>query len=91
MDNPKIDAGGNKWWYQHGHLHRTGGPAVEHADGHKAWFQHGKLHRTDGPAREWPGGNKEWYLHSKRLSFDEWLNKVDLSDEDKVMMKLKYG
>jgi hypothetical protein len=25
------------------------------------------------------------------LSFDEWLDKVKMSDEGKVMMKLQYG
>tara|TARA_R110000851_G_scaffold320989_1_gene486135 strand:- start:478 stop:750 length:273 start_codon:yes stop_codon:yes gene_type:complete len=66
-------------------------PAVEYATGDKFWYQHGKVHRTDGPAIEFVDGHKSWYLNGRYLSFDEWLNKVKMSAEDKVMMKLKYG
>ena len=82
---------GYKAWFQHGYLHRDDGPAVEFADGDKAWWHHGNRHRTAGPAIESADGYKSWYLHGKKLSFDEWLNKVGMSDEAKVMMKLKYG
>jgi hypothetical protein len=68
MDNPKIDASGNKLWFQHDNIHRDDGPAVEYAN-----------------------GSNEWYLHNKCLPFDEWIDKVDMSYEDKVMMKLQYG
>lgn len=49
-------------WYQHGQMHRIGGPARIDRDGYE-WYQiidgRSKLHRTDGPAvdksymREW--------------------------------------
>jgi hypothetical protein len=63
----------------------------EWLDGTKHWYQHNKRHRDDGPAVEWPNGAKTWYLYDQRLSFDEWLDKVKMSDEGKVMMKLQYG
>jgi hypothetical protein len=91
-DGPAIeDTYGYQSWYQHGKTHRDDGPAVEWSDGDKAWYQHGKVHRTDGPAVEYANGENYWYLNDKRLSFDEWLHTVNMSDEDKVMMKLQYG
>jgi hypothetical protein len=59
--------------------------------GIKFWYQHGQLHRDDGPAIEWPDGEKSWYINNQYLSFDDWLNQLNMSDEDKVMMKLQYG
>jgi hypothetical protein len=91
MDNPVIDQHGTKTWYQHGKVHRDDGPAYENTDGHKWWFQHGNCHRDDGPAIRWADGTNEWWLNHTELTFDKWLNKVDMSDEDKVMMKLEYG
>jgi hypothetical protein len=92
MDNPVIDKYGAKEWLDaEGKYHRDGGPAVEYANGDKEWWQHGKRHRDDGPAIMYASGHKEWFQHGKYLSFDEWLNDVKMSDEDKVMMKLQYG
>jgi hypothetical protein len=96
--NPHRDDGpaaiyitGTKSWWQYGKLHRDDGPAYENSNSNNAWYQHGKVHRDDGPAVEWPNGATLWYLNDQRLSFDKWLDKVDMSDEDKVMMKLQYG
>jgi|TARA_R110000851_G_scaffold235107_2_gene387630 hypothetical protein len=86
-----IYVDGTKSWYQHGLRHRDDGPAVEFASGHNAWWQHGSVHRDNGPAIIHADGTKEWWLNNRCLPFDEWLDKVDMSTEDKVMMKLKYG
>jgi hypothetical protein len=92
MDNPRIDEDGDTFWYNFdGELHRDDGPAVIRANGDKWWCQHGKLHRDDGPAWEYADGANGWWLNDNLLSFDEWLDKADISDEDKVMMKLQYG
>tara|TARA_R110000851_G_scaffold328860_1_gene500253 strand:- start:363 stop:707 length:345 start_codon:yes stop_codon:yes gene_type:complete len=91
-DGPALEyADGRLCWYKHGKRHRYDGPALEYADGSKQWYQHGLRHRADGPAVEYVNGDKSWYLHDQWMSFDEWLDAVDLSGEDKVMMKLKYG
>jgi hypothetical protein len=82
---------GTNGWYQHGKLHRDDGPAYEYTSGRKEWFQHGKYHREDGPAVEWADGEHWWWLNHIHMSFDEWLDRDDMSDEDRVMMKLKYG
>jgi hypothetical protein len=86
-----IGADGANSWYQHGEFHRDDGPAVIRTDGEKWWCQHGKYHRDDGPAIEYSDGRKQWWLNDKYLTFDKWLDKVDISDEKKVMMKLQYG
>jgi hypothetical protein len=92
MDNPHITSNGDKRWYDsNGYFHRDNGPAIEHTDGSKQWYQHGNRHRDDGPAVQYSHGTKYWYLYGKYLSFNEWLDEVDISDEDKVMMKLQYG
>jgi hypothetical protein len=90
--NPEINEYGSKVWRDtKGRNHRDDGPAVVRTNGVKVWCQHGMWHRADGPAIEYADGRKSWYLHDIRLSFDKWLDKVDISDEDRVMMKLKYG
>ena len=93
MGNPEIDKFGNKFWYNSNRkFHRDDGPACEYSNGTKHWFQHGVRHRDDGPAVEWANGDQSsWFLHDQHMSFDEWLDAVDISDENKVMMKLKYG
>jgi hypothetical protein len=92
MDNPRIDTRGNKWWYDSdGKYHRDDGPAIIFEDEHKVWYQHDKRHRDDGPAVEYANGSNEWWLNDELLTFDEWLDKVNMSDEDKVFMKLQHG
>ena len=55
-------------------LHRTDGPAIEHANGTKLWFINGKCHREDGPAVEYANGNKYWYVDDKHYSTEEKFN-----------------
>jgi hypothetical protein len=57
---------GRKYYYKDKSktiLHRTDGPAFEHADGSKSWYVNGKLHRLDGPAIEYVSGSKSWYVN----------------------------
>jgi hypothetical protein len=92
MDKPRIDEHGAKYWQDaEGNRHRDDDPAVVRANGYQAWYQHGLRHRANGPAIEYACGYKEWYLNNRYLLFDDWLDEVNISDEDKVMMKLKYG
>jgi hypothetical protein len=88
-DGPaQIYPNGTICWWQHGKRHRDDGPAEQNVNGNSLWYQHGKKHREDGPAIEWPNGRKSWCLDNIHLSFDDWLNQLDITDEDKVMMKL---
>jgi hypothetical protein len=87
-----IDADGNKFWSLNGGYHREDGPAAEWADGDKYWWLNDRVHRIDGPAIEWDNGSTAWYLHGINYRFDEWLEaNTDLTDGEKVMMKLQHG
>jgi hypothetical protein len=87
-----TDGEGNKRWMLNGKFHREHGPAIVYVNGTKWWALYGKRHRTDGPAIECDNGHKEWFLNGYSYTFDEWLDKnQELTDEEKVMMKLKYG
>ena len=87
-----VDRWGNKRWYLNGWLHREDGPAYEGASSYKAWYKNGVLHRLDGPAIEDADGYKEWYLNDQRYySFDDWLEKLNIPDDDKLILKLKWA
>ena len=60
-------------------------------DGDKAWYLDGEFHREDGPAIEYADGSKEWWLNDKIYSFDEWLEKLNIPDDDKLFLKLKWS
>lgn len=49
------------------------------------------LHRDDGPAIEMASGETRWYFRGNLYSFDEWLDLLPKTDEEKVMLKLIYG
>ncbi len=57
---------GYSYWYQHGKLHRTDGPAVvlSGEDGRNEWWYEGQRHRTNGPALVYNNGYRTewWYL-----------------------------
>jgi hypothetical protein len=83
---------GTKEWTVAGKIHRLDGPAVEYRSGDKEWWVNDRIHRTDGPALVYAGGVNCWYLHGHTHSFDRWLDRnTELTEEEKVMMKLKYG
>ena len=79
---------GSKEWLVNGRCHREDGPAIEYADGSKYWYINGKYHREDGPAVVYADGSKFWYFDGDEYSFDEWLDKLQISDEEKVMLCL---
>jgi hypothetical protein len=80
------------WLLPNGVNHRTDGPAIEFSDGDKWWVLNGEHHRTDGPAIEYMSGNVEFRLRGEYYTFDEWLiANTEISEEEKVMMKLRYG
>jgi hypothetical protein len=92
MDNGIIDSAGNQRWLDsENNTHRDGGPALIRPDGAAFWFQHGDLHREDGPAAIYASGKVRWVLNRHSYSFDEWLEKTPISDEQKVMLKLQYS
>jgi len=73
---PAAEWNGAMFWYQNGHYHRTGGPAIQHDDGTKCWYQNGQRHRTDGPAIEYPNGTKSWFINGEELTEAEFNQRV---------------
>jgi hypothetical protein len=74
--------------------------AIELADGSYInkrgtifWYnEEGYYHREDGPAiihteRDW---DVEWCLNSVPYKFAEWCTLVSISDEDAMMLRLRY-
>ncbi len=60
---------GDKYWYQHGVLHRNGDMPAFDSDRRKEWYHYGKLHRDgnqpaiifdDGLVEYWVGGERGW-------------------------------
>jgi hypothetical protein len=68
----KVYTNGNKDWFLNGKRHREDGPAIEYSNGYKAWVLNNELHREDGPAVEDSNGYKIWYLNDKRLTEEEF-------------------
>jgi hypothetical protein len=64
---------------------------IVNAEGDNFWYQHGEFHRDDGPAIIYANGHKSWWLNNERFTFERWLDEVDISEEQKVMIKLQYG
>ena len=71
-----IHDDGDAWWYSNGMRHRTDGPAVICTNGDCEWYQNDLLHRTDGPALTWPDGDKYWYLNGRKLTEEEWNERI---------------
>lgn len=49
------------------------------------------IHRKDGPAVIYPNGNQFWFLNNEIYYFDNFCKKLNLSEEDIIILKLKYG
>lgn len=87
------------WLNADGHYHRLNGPAVKRITDYcvESWYQNHKLHREDGPAiiPETPDLNAEqfvrWYLNDIEYSMDEYLEKVDLDEEEDTYLRLQYS
>ena len=74
-----------------GRLHREDGPAEIYPSGNKYWYKNGKVHREDGPAGFWQD-EKEifWVLNGGNYSFEGWCRKLNKTEEEKILLKMKY-
>lgn len=87
-----IEDDGEKKWLYNGRLHREDGPAIICEDGSEFWYLHGKYHRTNGPAVIFSNGNTFWFIDDKMISSKKMYQTIlDLSDEDILLLILKYG
>ena len=58
----------------------------------EVWIKDAGRHRPDGPAVIYQDGSVSWWLNDKYYTFDEWLKiNIELTDSQKVLLKLKYG
>jgi len=64
---------------------------IEYPRGDKYWKVNSKYHREDGPAIILFNGSVRWYLNGTFYSFDKWLIKTPISDDEKVFLRLKYS
>ena len=62
-------------------------------DGDVCWYNGvGQLHREDGPGVIYDGsGNVEWCLNNRIYTFDEWIKLTPISDEQKMLLRLRYA
>jgi hypothetical protein len=86
-----IQDDGTHEWFLNGKLHRTDGPARIYTNGTQAWCIHRKKHRTDGPALIWADGRKTWWLNDQPYFFNDWLDAIPASDQERTFLMLKYG
>ena len=79
-------------WQENGEPHREREPALIWPGG-EAWYYHGECHRSDGPAVINSRGDNWWWLNGARFNtIDEYLDANNyIDDEDKTLLKLKYG
>ncbi len=70
---------------------RTDGSIVHYKRKSPSQYDGFLTHRDDGPAIIYVGGVYGWYLNGDQYEFDDWLDLIMCRDEEKVMLKLKYG
>ena len=62
------------------------------SDGLITWYNEaGHHHREDGPAQLWRDGGIDWYLNGDYYLFNEWCIVSNKTDEEKMMLRLRYG
>jgi len=74
--------------------------AVEQSDGSYidrnneiTWYNaHEQMHREDGPAIIYDGsGDVEWWLNDAPYTFNEWCIALNKTDEQKMLLRLRYA
>ena len=59
--------------------------------GETTWYNElGQLHREDGPAIIKSDGRVYWCLSRTYYTFADWLIELDVSDEAKMLLRLRY-
>jgi hypothetical protein len=68
------------------------GPVMsEWEDGTRVWTRNGTWHRTDGPAVEYHDGMRLWFIEGQGVSFTMWLDMVSGSEEERLMLQMRWG
>ena len=82
--------------YKNGRVHREDGPAKIWPDGTMEWWFNGEIHNEDGPSAiheyiQTTPLKYTWHIHGVGYTFDDWCKKLDKTDEEIILLKLKYG
>jgi len=64
---------------------------IEFPNGCKVWKVNNLYHREDGPALKYSNETFNWFLNGIKYSFEEFIEKTPISDEEKVFLRLKYS
>lgn len=80
-DGNYVDREGDLVWVENGDYHRVDGPAVIFGDGVAI---RGSI---------WTEQNTymSWWVRGQPYTFEDWLELVDIADEEAVMLKLEHG
>lgn len=94
QDGPAMIDPNGTWsevWFLNGLRHRAAGPAVLENNGTEIWYQTGLRHCETGPAVRTVSGACEWYLWGALIDFDEWAQRVGVSDHQKLLLMLRWS
>lgn len=107
MDNPRIEyyKNGNvknrRWVDEYEQYHRINGPAyIEYYDNndikYECWWLNGKSHRFGGPAyisfnNRGTIISSTWFIYGNRIIEPFLIKDVNISKEQLIELKLKYG
>lgn len=86
----KITNDGTKIWTVDGKRHREDGPAVDFGPA-RFWYINDVLHREDGPAVEFDDAKPGWYLNGRVYSFQDYIDVLNKSPDEKMVLMLKYS
>ena len=61
-------------------------------DGSMIWLnQQGYYHNSLGPAKIYPDGTVSYHLEGYMVDFDYWCKATGKTEDEIIMLKLKYG
>ena len=69
---------------------QSDGSYIDH-DGDISWYNEiGEWHREDGPAIISINGDVEWWYNDTQYTFDGWCIVLNKTDEEKMLLRLRY-
>jgi len=86
-----INISGKEWDLLSNEKRKEKPYCIEYSNGNKCWRVNLLYHHEDGPAIEYADGNKLWFLNGVEYSFERFLEKTSITDEEKIFLKLKYS
>ena len=73
-----------------GRVHADNRPAKIYVNGDLYYCKHGLIHREDGPAIINHDEKYRWYLMNIEYSFNDYCEKMNLTNKEKVLLLLKF-